>query len=179
MAFERWSTSGKGGRQRSRRSHSAAGVDRLHTAGDDHLLSAPSMRFAAFGLDLLRRADGATLDEREENRLVADVLRPWFDDPAATRELVADVRRRWQTKGDRAVTSRCDTRVRLVRAPPPRLEVRFSRAVVLHLPSGQPDARRATGAMRVAARQPRTRTSFPSPLPRLGRTPARAARPPR
>ena len=30
------------------------------------------MRFAAFGLDLLRRADGATLDEREENRLVAE-----------------------------------------------------------------------------------------------------------
>lgn len=81
-----------------------AGVDRLHTAGDDHLLSDPSMRFAAFGLDLLRRADGATLDEREENRLVADVLRPWFDDPAATPELVADVRRRWQAGGDRAAT---------------------------------------------------------------------------
>ena len=80
-----------------------AEIDRLHAAGDDHALADPSMHFAAFGLDLLARADGATLDERAEESLVADLLRSWFDDPPATPQLVADVRRQWQLEGDRGV----------------------------------------------------------------------------
>ena len=81
-----------------------AEVERLHAAGDDHALSDPSMHFAAFGLDLLARADEA-VDERAEEALVAEVLRPWFDEPPATPELVAEVRRRWRAEGDRVTTA--------------------------------------------------------------------------
>ena len=81
-----------------------AEVGRLHAAGDDHALPDPSMHFAAFGLDLLARADEA-VDERAEEALVAEVLRPWFDEPPATPDLVADVRRRWRAEGDRVATA--------------------------------------------------------------------------
>ena len=80
-----------------------AEVGRLHAAGDDHALSDPSMHVAAFGLDLLARA-GEAVDERAEEALVVEVLRPWFDEPPATPDLVADVRRRWRAEGDRVTT---------------------------------------------------------------------------
>jgi hypothetical protein len=81
-----------------------AEVERLHAAGDDHALSDPSMHVAAFGLDLLARA-GEAVDERAEEALVAEVLRPWLEEPPATPELVAEVRRRWRAEGDRVVTA--------------------------------------------------------------------------
>jgi hypothetical protein len=82
-----------------------ADVERLHAAGDDHAFAYPSMHFAAFGLDLLARAGDAAGDERAEEALVAEVLRPWFTEPPATPELVAEVRRQWREEGDRARTA--------------------------------------------------------------------------
>ena len=75
-----------------------ADVDRLHSAGDDHAFADPSAHLAAFGLDVLRRAEDAGADSADVS-LVAEVLGRWFSD--ATPELVADVRRRWRTEGER------------------------------------------------------------------------------